>query len=235
MMRRLAVILLLMVSLAGCRDARVRNFWLTHDVDYSEVDSARSQFIDYAALASLADTCAARASIDRLYDKLKKDEVAYYLYTEWVEGIFYHPLSPYRSETIFSQAVERMETDGIFSEDECLPYRQRLARMRLNREGGKATVPGVSLDGRRTLVAVADLGCHSCIEALDSLATDGKWAEVRRVAISCGHSPEFPLLGWERVLPENIRDVFDIRFAPFCFVVSADGTVESSYKSISEL
>ena len=105
MMRRLAVILLLMVSLAGCRDARVRNFWLTHDIDYSEVDSARSQFIDYAALASLADTCAARASIDRLYDKLKKDEVAYYLYTEWVEGIFYHPLSPYRSETIFSPSA----------------------------------------------------------------------------------------------------------------------------------
>ena len=38
-----------------------------------------------------------------------------------------------------------------------------------------------------------------------------------------------------RNLTENIRDVFDIRFAPFCFVVSADGTVESSYKSISEL
>ena len=234
-MKRLAVIFLLLSALTGCRDARVKYFWYTHDIDYSEVDSARSQFIDYAALASLADTSVARASIDRLYDKLVKDEVAYYLYAEWVEGIFYHPFSPYRSAPIFSRAVERMGTDGIFSEDECFPYRQRLAWMRLIREGEKASVPGVSLDGRRTLVAVADLGCHSCIEALDSLATDGKWADVRRVAISCGHGPEFPLQGWERVLPERTRDVFDTRFAPFCFVVSADGVVESSYKSISEL
>lgn len=235
MMKRLAVILLLLVSLTGCRDARVRYFWCTHSIDYSVVDSARSQFIDYAALASLADTSVARASIDRLYDKLKKDEVAYYLYTEWVEGIFYHPFSPYCSEPLYSRAVERMGVDGVFSEDECLPYRQRLAWMRLNREGESAVVPGVTLDGQRTLVAVADLGCHSCIEVLDSLATDGKWADVRRVAISCGHGPEFPLQGWERVLPKRTRDVFDTRYAPFCFVVSADGVVESSYKPISEI
>lgn len=231
-MRRLGVILLSFVLLISCREAGVKYFWDSHSIDYSDIDAAHDQFVDYAALASAADTSAALVSMDRLFDKLKEDEVAYYIYTEWVEGIFYHPFSPYRSEALYARAVERMGTDGIFSEDECVPYRQRLGWMRLNRLGGPATVPDVALDGRRTLVLVFDLGCPSCREALQTLAAEPRWAEVRRVAIGCGYGPEPEIPGWEYVRPEHFRQYFDQRVAPFWFVVSADGTVETSYSNI---
>lgn len=228
-MRRWVGIFLIPVLLAGCRETRVRDFWNTHSTDYANMEAAREQFVDYVKIASTVDEATALASLDMLFDKMKEDEVAYYTYTRWMNGIFYHPLSPYRSVAFYAKLVDRLSSDGIFLEEECIPYRQQLAWLKLNLAGDRATLPGVDLDERRTLILVLDLGCPSCREALTALSAAPEWADVRRVAIGCGHGPEPDIPGWDYYFPEDAAAVFDPEITPVYFVVSADGTVEKSY------
>ena len=177
-----------------------------------------------------ADEADALASMDVLYDKLKEDEVAYYVYSGWMDGAFYNILSPCRNAVLYGKAVDRIVSDGILSESEYARFKQNLKWMGFNREGDAATVPGVELDGRRTLVLLLDPGCPSCREALTVLAEKPDWADVRHVAVICAPGPDPDIPGWDYFFPEDASDVFDPSMTPVYFVISADGVVESTYQ-----
>lgn len=222
-------VILCLALLAGCQASDVRSFWNTHSIDYSDIRAAEDQFADFAQLAAAAPEADALAAMDLLFDQLRQDTVAYYIYSEWADAAFYSPLSPCRSAALYSRAVERMVTDAVLPDYECKPYLQRREWIQYNREGEKATVPGVSSFDTRTLVLVLDLGCPSCREALEKLSAAPQWAGVRKLAVGMGRGPRPEVLGWDYLSPENASAVFDIHMTPVYFVVAAGGTVESGY------
>ena len=131
---------------------------------------------------------------------------------------------------LYGKAVDRIVTDGILSKNEYARFEQNLKWIGFNRVGESATVPGVELDGRRTLVLLLDPGCPSCREALTVLAEKPEWADVRRVAVVCAPGPDPDVPSWDYYYPEDATDVFDPSLTPMYFVISADGVVESTYK-----
>lgn len=226
-MKQFLSVVACVLALVSCGRQGVRTFWDTHSIDYTDVGAAEDQFADFAELAVASDPEDAVAALDALFDKLLEDEVAYYLYSEWMEGAFYSLLSPCRSAALYSKAVERLVSDGVFSMDDCQPWLQRRDWIQYNQAGQPATVPGVTSFGEETLVLVLDLGCPSCREALESVAAE--WPSLRRIAVGCGHGPQPSVEGWEYLFPENADAVFDPRMTPVYFIVSANGTVETSY------
>ena len=90
-------------------------------------------------------------------------------------------------------------------------------------------LPVRSLRTARTLVLVLDLGCPTCREALETVATDPQWDGLQKLAVGLGYGPKPEVPGWEYLFPENGTTVFDLHMTPIYFVVNADGTVESGY------
>ena len=220
---------ILLLALFSCHPQGIRSFWKTHSIDYSDYAAAEDQFADFAELAVAASPKEASASLDVLFDQLKKDTVAYYIYADWMSGAFYNLLSPCRSPQLFSRAVERMMADGMMTSSACEPFLQQREWIQYNLKGAPATVPGLSAFEERTLVLVLDLGCSSCRRALEKLGGDPQWAHVRRVAIGTGYGPIPDVPGWEYLKPANATVVFDPRLTPIFFVVAPGGAVEIPY------
>ena len=219
----------MILALTSCHEQGVRVFWKTHSIDYSDIHAAEEQFADFAELAVAAPEKEALKAMDGLFNQLKKDTVAYYIYSDWTVGAFYNLLSPCRNAQLFSKAVKRMETDGIFCPDECEPYQQMRTWLQYNQQGAKATVPGLASIDTRTLVLVLDLGCPTCRKALETLAEDPQWEGLAKVAVGCGHGPRPDVPGWDYLYPEDAEEVFDPQMTPIYFVVAEDGTVEIPY------
>ena len=55
---------------------------------------------------------------------------------------------------------------------------------------------------------------------------------MKKLAVCLGYGPEPAVPGWDYLFPENGSAVFDIGMTPVCFVVAADGTVESGYSLV---
>jgi len=228
-MRYFFTAILCLAFLSGCQTQDVSSFWNKHSLDYSDIGSAEEQFADFAVLAASAPEHDAMMAMDVLFDKMKQDTVAYYIYTNWIDGSFYTILSPCRNATLYSKAVDRITGDGIMNPNECEPFLKKREWIQYNRKGSLATVPGLYAKGTRTLVLVLDLGCPSCREALEKLAADSQWDGLNKVAVGLGNGPAPDVQGWEYIFPENGRVVFDIQMTPVYFVIAADGTVESGY------
>lgn len=227
-MNRFTAVILSLALLLGCQEKGVSVFWDTHSVDYSDINAAQDQFALFAELAVAAPESEALSAIDALFDKLKEDAVAYYIYTDWLDGAFYNIFSPCRSAALYSAAVNRIVADGILAPNECDPFLQRKEWINYNLEGERAIVPGTVIN-QQSLVLVLDQGCPSCREALTSLAQNQEWANYRHIAVCCGYGPAPAVTGWEYVEADNASAVFDPRMTPVYFVVSADGTVETTY------
>lgn len=228
-MKNFIIAVLCLALLAGCRASGVGDFWNTHSIDYSDIRAAEEQFADFAELTVPAPEQDALAALDVLFDKLKQDTVAYYLYSEWMDGAFYNLLSPCRNATLYGKAVDRMAADGILTPNDCEPYLQRREWIQYNLEGTQAVVPGWVPTGTRTLVLVLDMSCPSCREALEKLSSDPQWNGVKKTAVCLGYGPEPAVPGWDYLFPENGSAVFDIHMTPVYFVTAPDGTVERGY------
>ena len=228
-MKKFIIAVLCLALLAGCRASGVGDFWNTHSIDYSDIHAAEEQFADFAELTIPAPEEDALAALDVLFDKLKQDTVAYYIYSEWMDGAFYNLLSPCRSATLYGKAVDRMAADGVLTPSDCEPYLQRREWIQYNQEGAQAVVPGWVPAGVRTLILVLDMGCPSCREALEKLSADPQWVGVKKTAVCLGWGPEPSVPGWDYLFPENGSAVFDIHMTPIYFVAAADGTVERGY------
>ena len=226
--RALALSLILLI-LASCNQQGVRSFWKDHSIDYTDIQAAEDQFAQYAELAVAAPEKDALASLECLFKQLKKDEVAYYIYADWMAGAFYNLLSPCRSPLLFTRAVEHMVKDGIMTEGSYQSFLRQRDWIQYNLPGAPATVPGYPAFTEPTLVLVLDLSCPSCRKALEQLSADTRWAGVRRVAVCCGDGPHPAVPGWDYLFPEDANTVFDPHLTPIYFVVAADGTVESGY------
>lgn len=230
-MNRFTIILLLsLASLSGCQRGGVSGYWSENGIGYDDYDAAQDRFAVFAEKAVAAGPDEAYDEIDVLFDSLKTDEVAYYIYTDWIDAAFYNPLSPCRNADLYGKAVERILSDGILSGRETDSFTRHLDWIQYNRVGDDAYLPEVALDGHRTLVLVLDLSCPSCRESLSRMADSPEWTDVRRVAIGFGYGPHPDVPGWEYHYPETASSVFDPAITPVYFVVSADGKVESTYK-----
>lgn len=228
-MKHSAVITLCLALLMGCQASGIRGYWDAFPLLEKDLSLSEDRFARFAELTVAAPQDQALAAMDILFDKLKQDTVAYYVYSEWVDGAFYNLLSPCRSVPLYSKAVERMVSDAVLQLEECEPFLQRREWMQFNQPGAPATVPGRNTFPSRTLVLVLDLSCPSCRQALERLSADPQWAEARHLAVCCGSGPLPTVPGWEYLSPENATAVFDPHLSPIYFVVAAGGTVECGY------
>lgn len=229
-MRLFATAALSLALLAGCQAPGVRDFWTRVPLLEDDIDVSEDRFAQFAELAAASPEEDAIAALDLLFERLKGDGVAYYIYADWMEAAFYNPLSPCRNVTLFTHAVNRIAADGILNDDECRSFIQKRDWMQINLKGHMALVPDIVLEGTRTLVLVLDASCPSCREALTSLGEDVKWEGFRKVAVLCGYGPEPDIPGWEYIRPRAAEAVFDIHFTPVYFTVDTDGIVTETYK-----
>ena len=229
-MRKLSALIVLALSVAACRQPEIVRFWNTHSIDYSDINAAENQFADFAEMAVDAPEKEALKAMDVLYDKLKEDEVAYYIYSDWVESAFYNLLSPCHSPALFRKAVDRIVKDGIIPAGTHDPFVKKGEWSGYNLQGSVATVPGVVIR-ERSVVLVLDQGCSSCRQALESMKV--KWPDpMRRIAVCCGYGPAPEVEGWAYVMADSSAPVFDPRMTPIYFIVAQDGTVEVSYATV---
>ena len=229
-MRFFATAALSLALLAGCQAPGLREYWTGVPLLEDDISVSEDRFAQFTELAVSSPEEDALAALDLLFDRMKEDGVAYYIYAEWMEAAFYNPLSPCRNVTLFTHAVNRIAADGILNDDECRPFIQKRDWMQLNQKGHPALVPDVVLEGASTLVLVLDASCPSCREALTKLGEDKKWEDFRKVAVLCGYGPEPEIPGWEYIRPKAAEAVFDIHFTPVYFTVNSDGIVTESYK-----
>ena len=228
-MKKTTVIILCLALLAGCQASGIRGYWDNVPLLENDIEASQDRFAQFAELAVDAPEEDALAAMDLLFDRLVQDTVAYYIYSEWLQSAFYSPLSPCRNPLLYDKAVERIVADGILNTDECEPFLRTREWLQYNREGEKATVPGLSQTDTRTLVLVLDMSCPSCRQALETLAQDPQWNGCKKVAVCMGYGPRPSVPGWEYLSPENASAVFDIHMTPVYFVLAADGTVERGY------
>jgi len=239
-MKRLTAIVILLSLLTGCRSSGVRGFW--DDVDIcvtsSNFDEAQDRFADFAELAVAAPTEEACAELDALLDKLRADEVSYYVYEEWMEGAFYNFLSPCRNVSLFNHALDRLLADGIMRDQ-----MDRLLNLKyynsINLKGQKCTIPplhdvtGAKVEvpaGQATTILVVDASCRTCAAALSTLVS----TEGRHVAICFGRLDPPQVPGWEYCFSSDVYDTFDTEAAPFYFTVDASGVVTTPYSPIPQ-
>ena len=234
---RLAALLALTLALAvSCGSPSVKGYWVKHTPDITDIRAAEDEFAAFAELAAKADEQDARAEIDRLFDLLKADEVAYYVYTEWVVRAFYASASPCRNCPLFVYSMTRILGDGIVDGYDAELYSRFITACQTNRIGDHLTLPSLSdrsgnevviESGQPTLFLVVDLSCPSCLKSLEKMA--GEHQGARHIAL-CGGSGNFPKVeGWEYYRAYETDSVYDIGAAPFYFIADADGTIKESY------
>ena len=228
-MRYAVKILLCLALLNGCQASGIRGYW--NDVPLLEKDIRVSEdrFADFAELAVASSQNDALAALDLLFDRLRRDSVAYYVYSEWMNGAFYNIFSPCRNATLYSKAVERIVTDAVLPTDECEPFLQRQRWIGYNLPAERAIVPGRPSFTGRTLVLVLDLSCPSCLKTLEKFLTAPEWAGVKHLAVCFGPGALPSDSGWDVIYDSNSAAVFDPQLTPIYFVVAADGTVEQGY------
>ena len=144
-MKKTAELILCLALLAGCQASGIRGYWKNVPLLDNDIEASQDRFAQFAELAVDAPEEDALAAMDLLFDRLVQDTVAYYIYSEWLQSAFYSPLSPCRNPLLYDKAVERIVADGILNTDECEPFLRTREWLQYNREGEKATVPGLSI------------------------------------------------------------------------------------------
>lgn len=228
-MKRLGLCLLAILSLAGCRhDSTLLTYWKDVPLLEDDIRVSEDRLARFAELAVQAPEKDALSAMDLLFDRLKEDEVAYYVYIEWLDAAFYSILSPCRNAVLYAKTVDRLAADGILTGPSLEPYLRKREWIGYNLPGEPAMLPGVSVR-ERTLVLVLDVGCSSCRDALILLADQPEWADVPRLAVCCGYGATPTVPGWEYITDPGTSAAFDPKLTPVFFVVAADGSVESTY------
>lgn len=228
-MQRLLSVIIVLSILTGCRETGIRGFWDEVPLMESNLRVSEDRYVDFAELTTKVPAEDALAEFDNLYERLRQDTMAYYLYSEWLEGAFYSIYSPCRNAALFSRGVEHLIADGILAADEYEPFVRKRDWMQLNLKGERAVVPGVETAGRCTLVLVLDITCPTCRQALTTLGSNPDYAGARHIAVCYGQGSQSGIPDWEFVFPENFTSFFDSQMTPVYFVVNETGEVEQSY------
>lgn len=231
-----AAALLLAVLTVSCKTPSVKGFWDRHTPEISNISAAEDEFAEFAELAVAAPEQDAKEEIDHLFDLLKADEVAYYVYTEWVVRAFYSSASPCRNCPLFVYSMTRILGDGIVDGYDAELYSRFVTACQTNHVGDKLVLPSlsdrvgnsISIDlGQPIIFLVIDLSCPSCLKALEKLA--GEHPEARHIALCSGYGGFPKVEGWEYFRVHETEGVYDVSAAPFYFIANADGIIEETY------
>lgn len=229
---------LLVVSTVSCYTPSVKGYWEKHSPDITDISTAENEFARFAELAIASAEEDAQAEIDRLFDILKENEVAYYVYTRWVVSAFYAPLSPCRNCPLFVYSMKRILGEGIIDGYDADLYSRFVTACLTNHIGEKLQLPALFdsswkeveyLPGQPTLFLVVDLTCHSCIGALNKMSSSHSKARHIALCSGPGHFPE--ISGWEYYYAIDTDSIYDAEAAPFYFYVNSDDIVEITYTS----
>lgn len=233
---KLAIILAALALVVSCKSPSVKGYWVEHKPDISDIRAAENEFAVFAELAVKAPEQDAREEIDLLFEQLKADEVAYYVYSEWLVSAFYSPASPCRSCALFSYAMGHVLKDGIIDGYDAELYSRLITACNTNKEGTAVVLPplndrngnDVTIEpGEQIFFMVVDLSCPSCLKALDKFSK--KYPEARHIALCSGPSRLPDRSDWEFLRATETDEVYDISAAPFYFVVDSEGIIEKSY------
>lgn len=230
-MRRLFPYIVLALLLAACTaGGRLRDYWKDGiSVTEENYPQAEERFARFAELMVAAPPGQAAEALDDLFDKMKEDEVSYYIYSDWIESAFHNYFSPCRNPDIFGKAAERFAEDGILSPEEAERLLDLAAKDRLNRPGEPCVVPEGAEADREVLYLVLNLDCRTCLQSLAALACEHPEAE--HIALCFGYNPIPEATGWKYIKPEGMDSIFELEAAPFWFLKAADGTVAIPYSS----
>ncbi len=236
-LRLVAVILAVLALAVSCKSPSVKGYWEKHTPDISDIRAAENEFAAFAELAVGSPEQEAREEIDRLFEQLRANEVAYFVYSEWIVSAFYSPASPCRDCALFSYAMtSHVLKDGIVDGYDAELYERLVTACNTNKEGTALVLP--PLNDRRgndvtiepvepILFLVVDLSCPSCLKALDKLSK--KYPEARHIALCSGPATLPDRTDWEFLRATETDSVYDISAAPFYFVVNSEGIIEKSY------
>lgn len=224
--------LLAFALLAGCSaGGGISSYW--DDVDLKVTESNYSageeRFARFAELLVKAPEKEADKALEALLDRMKEDEVTYYVYSNWIESAFHNYFSPCRNPRIFGNAAQRFAEDGILSPEEAERLLDLAAKDRLNRPGEPCVVPEGAEADREVLYLVLNLDCRTCLQSLAALTCEHPEAE--HIALCFGYSPIPEATGWKYIKPEGMDSIFELEAAPFWFLKAADGTVAIPYSS----
>ena len=234
---RLAAVLAAALALTvSCKSPSVKGYWEKHTPDISDIRAAEDEFASFAELAVSSPEQEAREEIDRLFELLKADEVAYYVYTEWTVTAFYSPASPCRSCSLFIYAMDRILGEGIVDGYDAEVYQRLITACKTNLPGAAVVLPplcdrlgnDVTVEpGQATMFLVVDLSCPSCLKALDKYASFKP--EARHIALCSGPVRLPEKEGWEFYRALETESVYDISAAPFYFITDENGMIETPY------
>lgn len=231
-MKPLSGVLLSLLVLASCQNGGVKGFWDSVPLLEDDVHISEERFADFSELAVASPEKDAKAALDKLFNRLSEDEVAYYVYTEWIEEAFYSILSPCRNADLFTYAARRIDVDGIVDGRTRERMLREAAWMEYNQVGFPAIIPGVATPCQRTLVLLLDPGCPSCQVALETMSANPEWTDVARIAVCRAGGLRPDVKGWEYVYLAHPEAIFDPTFTPVYFVISEDGLIEQSYTPV---
>ena len=233
-MKRLCSILLTLACTLACQDAGLQRYWDKYGTDIDNYAEARDRFATFAELVVKAPEEEGIKAVNSLLDKVKADEVTYYVYSEWLVAAFHSIYSPCRNPAVFADVVKRFASDGIMTESEVEPLQELAAFDRLNLPGESCTLPDLNAEdgtaapwepGKETLFLVVNLDCASCVGALRSLSTE----PGEHIALCYGRTPHPSIAGWTYCFMEAGDKVFELEASPFWFTVDASGNVVKAY------
>ena len=250
-----------MVVMGSCSDVEqeLSSYWGGYDFssveDFQDIRKAEDQFSGYVGLLNRAPFEVSSASLCEFLDSAARNEVAYIIWTGWLEAYLHNTASPYRNDSLFRIWLDKVVEDKIlddymmehllqvkavadFNAVGCEPSDLGL----MDTEGNEFRISG--LKGRRTLVLFLDGGCKSCLSYLDEAYKDYRRKDIRLVAVLLNAYPA-QLSKINSELPEDVRDRwtlawcpgrelergqgYDLTMIPSRILISPDGLVEKTY------
>lgn len=260
MIRRLLILMAASVAiLCSCSslEKQMAEYVASADMKFEDISVTMDAFAEYAELLAKADSAAAASSLLSLMDRLSTEEIAYYIYNEWIEEVLHAPISPVRSDELFVVWSERVISDGVLDRGLLEKIGREADCCRRLRPGSMvpdftlvdefgAEFSLVSFVGEPLVVFAADLSCSSCREAL--LAYDTSPSGTRYVAVIANASEEM-LRSFIKAVPQETAEawrfgydpsrrlesgeVFDLSLAPFALSYSSEGRLLSSEYALS--
>lgn len=224
------------------------------EVVMENVTEAEKNFMEWAEALLGADTATQQLAIGEFVEALAKDEVCYYIYTEWAGNYLYGLGSSVRNEYAFGQILRRIDADERFAEADRRFISRLLGILSHNRVGERAEeldmvdengefVKLSDFEGQRVLLLVVDTTCPSCIDMMQSVEHNNtvmraaQYQELTLAVVAMGQRPESIAefaksnaeRGWRTFCTGrgNLEEAYyDLDASPMLLLIGADGTVE---------
>ena len=152
-------------------------YWadLSSEVVLADVSGSEERFVEWAELLTKSDSVVQKSAVEEFVDAISKDEICYYVYTEWAMNYLYGIWSPVRNEFAFEHILHRMATEEATAVYDKSHINHLLKILRHNRQGGFAEdfrmydVDGnesnlSDLRGNNVLLLMVDTTCPSCVD-----------------------------------------------------------------------